>query len=176
MPETHLYRLWHGNDNNRAEIARFKAIDAEAVADYVKKDFLAHDTEITNEFGDEISQYLEFDLCKTCRAESGDNFDDEDCEYCEKAEWVQIEQDDDIEADFKTIYGTNDYYDLTNPEGEEKAPDWAPELKTAWEKDIQGGVEALIAKTVEEHPELAKSVDSELLRRGRRALKGGDVE
>ena len=145
------------------------------MAAYIKKEFIAPNTVINNEFGDEISLYFEFDLCKTCRAESGDDFDEAACEYCEKAEWVQIEQDDDIEPKFDTIYGTSDYYDLTQPEEAQKSPDWSPEIKAAYERDPQEGIEALIAKAVIDNPELAIGVDSELLKRGRRALAGEAV-
>jgi len=172
MAETHLYRLWHGSENNRSEIARFKAEDFETVSDYVRKEFLAPEAEIESEFGDELILYLNFNVCKGCEGELNGDRDEEACEYCERAEWLQIEQYDEIEPEFDTIYGTSEFYDLTKPEGEEKGPDWAPMLKTAWEKDPQGGAEASIAKLVEDNPELAKGVDSELLKRGRAALKG----
>jgi len=172
MTESHLYRLWHGSENNRSEIARFRAEDFETVSDYVRKEFIAPEAEITDEQGDEMNLILIFDVCKNCEAKKDDDFDEETCEYCETGEWLQIEQYDEIEPKFETIMGTNDFYDLTKPKGEEKAPDWCPELKKAFETDIQGGVEASIAKMVEDNPDLAKGVDSELLKRGRRALKG----
>ena len=172
MTETHLYRLWHGNENNRSEIARFKAEDFETVSDYVRKEFVVPEADITDEFGDEFSLYLNFDVCKDCEAKKEDDFNEERCWDCQISEWLQIEQHDEIEPKYDTIYGTSEFYDLTKPEGKEKGPDWAPMLKTAWEKDPQGGVEASIAKFVEDNPELAKGVDSELLKRGRAALKG----
>jgi len=85
----------------------------------------------------------------------------EDCEYyqidkdynpCESCDvgcmhGLNIEEVDyDIEREFKTIYGTNEYWDLTGDKPI-KANDWHPLLKSMWERDPQSGVNMLVALT-----------------------------
>ena len=172
MSETHLYRLWHGNNNNRSEIARLRAKDFDDVVKYVKKEFLKPGAEITDTFGDEISLYLNLDVCKRCDAKTEPDFTEDDCEGCETSEYLQIELNDEIEPEYNTIFGTNEFYDLLRPELLIKATPWSPELKKAWETDPVHGPAALIAKTIEDNPELIKGIDPELLKRGRAVLKG----
>lgn len=128
MVESHLYRVWHGTNNDRGEIARFRANDIDAVVDYVKKHFMKPGTEIHLEDGDDQHIYLIINSCKGCEFEISDNEDNEACQYCEISEYVEIVEDDNIEPDFKLIFGTNEFYDLTLPEGHEKKTDWHPKL------------------------------------------------
>jgi hypothetical protein len=127
MTESHLYRVWLGNNNDRRELARFRAHDAEDVLEYLKKHFIKEDVEIEMTDWHEYGIYVIFNVCADCetRLES----DDGECPVleCDIQEYIDIEENDDIEPDFKTIFGTTDFYDLTLPKGHEKKEDWCKE-------------------------------------------------
>jgi hypothetical protein len=94
----HLYRIWVGDENDRAEHARIKAPNLDAAVDWAKNRLIkksAHKN--IQEEGDEQNLYL-----MMYGKREGDSW------------WVQIEEDDSTEQEFKTLpYGTNEYYDLT---------------------------------------------------------------
>ena len=127
MSESHLYRVWHGDENNRSELARFRAVDIDKVIDYVKANLLKPNSEIELEDGDDEHLYLIFNPCQFCEY-FGTEDDEEICEGCESSEYIEIELDDDIEPDLRTIYGTTEFYDLTLPTGHEKKQDWLEDI------------------------------------------------
>lgn len=152
MTESHLYRVWHGTNNNRGEIARFRANDIDDVVNYVKEHFMKKGTEIELEDGDESQIYLIINSCKGCDFEISKDMEEEVCTHCETSEHVEIVLDDDIEADFKLIMGNNEFYDLTLPKGHEKKADWHPKLTA-------------VLRTIEEIQELKEKTNLAELKR-----------
>ena len=129
-----IYRIWHGTDNDRSEIARAKANSIDQVIELVKKEFLKPDT-LFDEDGDDQSLYLMIDVCQDC-----DSLHNRDCEYCERSEYIEIEEDQyGIEPEFKLMTGSNEFYDLTGGKTE-KAEDWNHTLKVISETDRQQGL------------------------------------
>ena len=129
MIEEKLYRIWFFNSNNRGEMARILSNSFEQVQDFIlnSSDF------INQQYKDEIEKTdfgLEWNICKECREnQKNQRYEDfeEQCNFCEcYLEGYQIEELEDYtkeECDFKTIFGTNDFYDLTEKEPT-KAKDW----------------------------------------------------
>jgi len=71
------------------------------------------------------------------------------CDGCSAGfEIEEVEEPTEDEFEFKTIQGTNDYYDLTKPEGQEKAPDWDKTLSGAWKKSPEHGIAALLLNPI----------------------------
>ena len=87
------------------------------------------------------------------------------------SEYVEIVEDQDATAEFKTIFGTNEYYDLTDPQSAEKSKVFNRFLFEAWNTDPQLGVSALIIQTIKDHPELEKGFSQELIEKSRRDLQ-----
>jgi len=171
-----LYRIWWGTSNNRSEFAHIKANDIDKVIDFVKSEFLEPDTEFYSEDGDSEHLYLMIDLCKDCDKEELRRLNDIEsdydlCESCEMSEYIEILEDNDTEEDFKTIMGTNEFYDLTNPEQTQKALNWSNFLTEAWETSPQLGVSALIVQTIRDNPDLEKGFSRELIEKSKKDLK-----
>ena len=83
-----------------------------------------------------------FKECEHCDLDY--NCDKEECDYW-TTEGYQIEEDNTIEEEFKTIYGTNDFFDLTK--SDPKSSDWDNDLSNAWKRDPQLGCNMLLTKT-----------------------------
>jgi hypothetical protein len=131
----HLYRVWQYDSNDRQEIAVVKAKDMEQAMDYVKKEYLTKegqenvseegdgefgvltlmdepdDTELKQEIHDEASSMTFKNI-----AEQTDWEGDELADRIEMEEsnvyGYQIDEDDESEESFHTIYGSNDFVDL----------------------------------------------------------------
>ena len=174
MTEAKLYRIWWGDNNDRREIARIKSEDLDQVKEFVAKKYLNPDTEY-EELGDCDNLILSLNVCQHCDpleyAEEGQT-EEEICEACEYSEYIQIELDTwGYEEELKTIFGTNDFYDLTDPEETEKTKIYNEFLHEAWEKSPSLGVSALIVQTIKDLPHLEKGFSKELIEKSRRDLE-----
>jgi len=161
-----LYRIWYGDDNDRGEIARAKADDMDQVIDLIKREFLKKDVEYEEE-GDDDDLILILDICSDC--EYRDKLDEDGeryCENCTRTEWIQIERDDDVKPEFKTIFGSNDFYDLTDPDKTRLI--YNEFLNKAWEKSPRLGVAALIVQTIKDNPDLEKGFSPELIKKSKK--------
>jgi len=162
-----LFRVYWGTSNNRSEFARVKANDIEDVIEFAKKEFLKPDTEFYDIDGESDHIYMMIDLCTNCTDQSEEN-----CDFCEQSEYIEIEEDTyGYEPKFETIWGTNEFYDLTDPEQPEKALNWNEGVAKAWEISPQLGVSALIVQTIRDNPELAKAFSKELIEKSKKDLK-----
>ncbi len=135
LPEgVHLFRIFAFEssefDADRSETAHFKARNIDDVTDFIKKEFFKKDKEIQDsveiedidEDQSRVSSTEAFD-------ENGNSLTDEEASKLQEEKGddavgyvdtgFDIEQDDDIEEDFNTIFGGNDFYDLTKPKGQE---------------------------------------------------------
>ena len=127
----HIYRIWsfesdEGNSDRR-EIAHVKAKNVEEATEFVKKQFvIAKHRNDLNEDGDDNSTYISKSFAYN---ENGEELTQKEIDKLEESgdedeiNWqevgFQIEEDDDEEEDFNTIYGGNDFYDLTKPKGQQ---------------------------------------------------------
>jgi len=118
-----LFRVWYFDSNDREEIARFKADDFEDVQDYLLKHFIKEGKQEEIEetdFGLMWNQFEPDECIEQHRADGVEEARDEDynpCDMCDGCEAgfsiEEIEDPTEDEFEFKTIQGTNDYYDLT---------------------------------------------------------------
>jgi len=129
-----LFRIWMWDQNDRREVARFKAEEFEDVQQYLLKNF------IKSEFQDDIEStecglewmnqdpeqcLKEIDIEDLTEDEreaynEGEYCPCETCEGCLMGYHIEeIEDPDGVSWgetwEFKTIYGTNEFYDLTQP-------------------------------------------------------------
>lgn len=144
-----LYRLWQYDSNDRSEIARvisenFKTVQEWAMEHFIKEEF-RQDVECT-EIG------IEWSKCGDCTAhlDLTDETKEEICESCEDStEGIQIEEIETIEDEdlsFKTIYGTNEFFDLTTKD-HKKAENWNNTLDKAFKINPQVGCDMLLGLT-----------------------------
>lgn len=174
MTKPKLYRIWYSDGNNRDELFRAKAHDIENVVEFIKSDILKPeslenlDVDLSNEYFAVI--YL--DSCIECEFSTNNerNEDNEECEFCEQSETITIELDNEIEPELKTIYGTNDYYDLTL-KTPQKAKDWNSDIAQAWQESPEKGIAALIVYDVETHALHAKGYSKELVEHSKKILR-----
>ncbi len=130
--KSHLFVIYSTRsteyDGDRQESAHIRAKNLDEVIDFIKKDFfqkrVQNDLDVeesmeetayvttsyaTDEEGNELSQ----NEIETIQEKDGE----------EAVNWVtegfEIQQDDEEEDNFHTIYGGNDFYDLTKPKGEQ---------------------------------------------------------
>ena len=162
-----LYRIWFGTSDNRSELGRATADDIDQVIDLVKKEYLKPDTEFYDiDYQGDDQVYLMINLCNDCEYQDTDY-----CENCEQSEYVEIIEDNETDPEFKTIFGTNEYYDLTDPQALEKSKVFNRFLFEAWNTDPQLGVSALIIQTIKDHPELEKGFSKQLIEKSRKDLQ-----
>lgn len=169
MEIANLYRIWYGDSNDRQEIGRAQAYDIDAVIEYVKTQYLKPNVEFydIDYQGDDLV-YLMIDMCKDCivKANPGDYVPEgcDPCEDCEISEWIQIELNNDIDPEFKTIFGVNEYADLTE---DTRPTTYNRTLKDAWDKSPEKGISALILETVKTNPRLRSAFSKELIEKSR---------
>jgi len=136
-----LFRIWYFTQNDRSEIARVKANEFDDVQEFLKADFIKKEfqnqveqTDIGLEWmentpekcfeeltSEEKTQY-KGDITEICNGCDG---------CCAGFQIEEIEQPQKEDFELKTIYGTNDFYDLT-VKPYVKAKDWQPLLARAW--------------------------------------------
>jgi len=176
-----LYRIWWSDSNDRNELARAKATDIDQVIEFVKAEFLKPETELYDIDYQEYGVYMMIDACKDCEFKDCRGCDPEleadinreqcrlcleykatVCENCEHSEYIEIQEDPDTEPELKTIFGTNDYHDLTDPQQPEQPQVYNEFLHEAWKQSPRLGVSALIIQTIKDHPELEQAFSKDL--------------
>lgn len=119
--ETKLYRIWNGwsdaGSGDRCEIMRIRSYSIDDVIDYIKNKVLNYDV-FYDELGDEKDLYLMIDVCNHCKLCDTDR---DLCDDCENSEYIEIEEDNNIEPSFRLIDGHNYFIDLTFTNYFEKA-------------------------------------------------------
>lgn len=172
-----LYRIWYYDYNDRREVARVKSSDFDKVVQFLKNHFIepkylddVHETDYGISWSDSTPQEcFEIrdldedvtidDICFNCGI---------DCTVGFHAE--ELEEPDLDDFEYKTIYGTNEYYDLDDPKETEKTKVYNEFLNNAWMKSPQLGVSALIVNTIRENPELEKGFSKELIEKSKKDL------
>ncbi len=111
-----IYRIWSYDSNDRSEIGRIKALNFETV-----QDFILYST-IKPEYRKDITETdIGFELITCNKEECLENNQEENedsiCDLCSMPSIYGIEiqeyQDSEIEQEYKTILGTNEYWNLT---------------------------------------------------------------
>lgn len=146
-----LFRIWYSDSNNRSEYARAKANDIEEVIEWLQKDFFKPEAlEILNiDINSDTQAFIDWqEEPEEDQELTEEELDAYDGGITYSLEIVEIEEPEPEDFEFKTIYGTNDYYDLTGAEPV-KAPDWDKELSEAWKRNAQEGCNLLTKKTLE---------------------------
>jgi hypothetical protein len=116
-----LYRVWSGDENDRSEIARIGAPDLDNALAIAKKKFVKPSAlKNVMEDGDDKMVVLQWFY-------PGKDEEDEGT-----SEYIQVEEDEFAKPEdfeFNTIFGSNDYYELSKPGGRvRKAPDPYPAI------------------------------------------------
>jgi hypothetical protein len=149
--EIKLYRIWSYDSNDRSETARAIARDYETVLQFVKKTFI--DLEELRKNNVELEETeMGLEWCESCVNCEGK--DTEECNMCEiQLSGYQIEEIETPDSinfgetfDFKTIFGTNDFYDLTGKRPK-KSEDWNKLLCRAFKIAPQVGADTLLGLT-----------------------------
>lgn len=139
-----LYRIWSFDYNDRREIARAIARDFETVQDYLLNEFIKPEFREDIELTDYGLEWDETPDLETALQEGYVKNEEEYEEYMQYGEAdirgfqiEEIEQPSGLywgeEFHFKTIFGTNDFYDLTGKR-HTKAKDTDTGLRQAWKK------------------------------------------
>ena len=95
---------------------------------------------------------IEWSKCEDCTAhlDLTNETKEEICESCEDStEGIQIEEIEEIDDEdlsFKTIYGTNEFFDLTTKD-HKKAENWNNTLEKAFKINSQAGCDMLLGLT-----------------------------
>jgi hypothetical protein len=112
--EGHLYRIYWSDGNDRQEIAHLLAKGMDSAAEFAKKKFLtAHGRKkIISEDGDDEVSYVSIDSTDSASLSSEDKKDFDNGMFEGGMDTLSLELDDDETPDFKTIYGTNEFFDL----------------------------------------------------------------
>ena len=146
-----LFRVWSWDQNDRCEIARFKADTFDEVQAYLLEHFIKEegrdDVEET-EHGLEWSESTPEECIEQRKADEVEDADEEDyspCDSCDGCvagfEIEEIEEPEADEFEFKTIQGTNEYYDLTKrkvlEESLKQLKEQHDRLEKKWEADVE---------------------------------------
>jgi len=125
-----LFRVWYDDSNDRTEIARFKADDFVDVQDYLLKHFIKEGKQEEIEetdFGLMWNEFTPDECLEQHKADEIEGAEDEDynpcdmCGGCSAGFSIEgVEEPTEDEFAFKTMRGTNDYYDLTKRKELEK--------------------------------------------------------
>ena len=149
-----LYRIFYSDGNDRDELGRVNAENIDKAIEYALTQYFKPDLEYDDDAGDNEHLYLRINSCKYCDkteiAEINDiDIDDIDsiCEFCEVSEYIEIMLDNDSDHEYKTIFGVNEYADLstdTRPQSHNET------LVKAWNISPQHGVNELMYQTVKD--------------------------
>ena len=161
-----IYRIFYSDGNDRDELGRVNAPNMDRAIEYALKQYFKPELEYT-ENGDNECTYLMIDSCKFCDKKElmmlNDIEEEEElCEYCEVSEYIEIVQDSDAKPEYKTIYGVNEYADLSS---DVKPTAYNPTLVKAWRKNPQVGATELMYQTINNNPEMVEAIDIEYLKR-----------
>jgi len=159
-----IYKIFFSDGNDRDELGRVNAPDIDKAVEYALKQYFKPDLEYTEE-GDNEDLFLMIDSCKHCElyADLQSMKEEDICENCEISEYIEIVEDKDADPEYKTIYGVNEYADLSTPDI--RPTPYNPTLVKAWSIDSQTGVTELMFQTINDNPKLCESVDFEYLKK-----------
>ena len=90
------------------------------------------------------------------------------CEDCEQSEYIEITQDPDTEPEYRTIYGVNEYADLTT---DTRPQPYNKQLANAWKQSPEKGIAALTLHTIQTNPKLLKAYSPELIEKHKQTLR-----
>jgi len=161
-----IYRIFFSDGNDRDELGRVNAPDMDKAIEYALAQYFKPGIEYT-ENGDNDCALLLIDSCKHCDVKeiariNGLEDSSEVCENCETSEYIEITLDNDATPEFKTIYGVNEYADLSS---DVKPEAYNPTLVKAWNMGHQVGVTELMHQTINNMPVMVESIDFEYLQR-----------
>lgn len=150
-----LYRIWESDGNDRDEYARVKANDSEQVIEWLKQTYFKPEALEQLDIQDDVIFWNDCDK-EECAKMNDVSTDSEDyevmCESCETSQHSlsieEIENPTPEDFESKTIYGTNEFYDLTQDKPV-KAEDWNQKLAQEWKADPQKGCDLLLKLTLE---------------------------
>ncbi len=147
VEKMHLFRVfstWSNEfDGDRQETATIKARSLEEATEFVEKEFFKKSAQKDLQVdGDDETTYIsssyptdeDGNVLTQAQAEKIQDRDGDDA-VGYNTEGFEIFQDDDTEESFHTIYGGNDFYDLSKPKGKESEFTSSDAIKEA------GGVE-----------------------------------
>jgi len=174
-----LYRIWYSDGNDRSESARILACDFDVVQEFLLKTFIEPESQGEIELTDFGLEWSECDLreCQKIAKEDNPEITEEDlediCSMCDNPnmkyfEIEELEDFDKSELEFKTIYGTNDFYDLTKDKPI-KAEDWSELI--AKQNTLEKKISALIIQTIRDKPELEKGFNKKLIQKSLNDIK-----
>jgi len=155
-----LFRIWMWEQNDRREVARFKAEEFEDVQQYLLKKFIKEecqdDIELTecglewmNQDPEQCLKEIDIEDLTEDEVEAHTEGEYCPCETCEGClmgyHLEEIEEADGVSWgetwEFKTIQGTNEFYDLTIRTKLEKKLEQLKEqhkrLEAIWERDVR---------------------------------------
>ena len=151
--KSHLYRIystWDSEDDgDREETAHVRARNMDEAIEFIKKDFfkqrVQNDLQVDGD-GEETA-YITTSYAVDDKGNELSENEVEEIQQKEGDEAVrfvtegfEIIQDDEEEDNYHTIYGGNDFYDLTKPKGEQKGFTSEDAIKKA------GGIEKAFFK------------------------------
>ncbi len=168
--EPKYFEIWHSDGNDRTQLARVKAFDIKDVVNFSLDEFLTpeakKDADIDISYED--TAIINLNVCSDCEFKDKNS---EECNFCELSETLTVELDTyDKTEHYKTIFGTDDFYDLTKPKPT-KNKDWNPFLKKNWDKSPEKGLSALILNTIEELPQLTHAFSKELIEKSKKDVE-----
>jgi len=171
-----LYKIWESDPNDRSHFGNVISDDWDKVIKWMKNNF------IKPEYQDR-AETINIGICiSTCNpddcwenVEKGEYEDKEEmCGECDNSQSLYITAEEiktvDIsDFDYKTIFGTNEFYDLTGNEPTKK-DDFDPALSSAWRHSPKVGMAALLLSPLTPQsalsPELKKKSKEELEKAG----------
>jgi len=173
-----LYRIFTFSTSERREVGRALIRDGdegEALQWLIKEWVVEEKQGDVEEFDFEFGFGFELFTCDESDVRECQKLyeTDDPCTDCmEPPKWglilEEMEEWDESDLQYKTIYGTNEYYDFTlDPSNPRKAEDWNPLLALAWRRNPQLGISVLVTTTVEENPRLERAFDPEFLKKSR---------
>ena len=156
-----IYKIFFSDGNDRDELGRVNAENIDQATEYALKQYFKPDLEYTEE-GDNEDLFLMIDSCKHCElyADLQSMKEEDICENCEISEYIEIRLDMDADPEYKTIYGVNEYADLST---DIKPSSYNPTLVKAWDMGPQIGVTELMFQTINNNPKMVESIDPEYL-------------
>jgi len=174
-----LYRIFTFTAESRREVGRALirvGDESEALQWLIREWVVEEKQEEVEEFDFEFGLGFELFTCSESDVEECQKVyeTDDPCADCmEPPKWglilEEMEEWDESDLRYKTIYGTNEFYDFTeDPSNPKKAEDWNPLLALAWRRDPQLGVSVLVATQVEEKPSLERVYEPSFLDRCRK--------
>ena len=138
--ESKLFRIVQSDGNDRDTYAHAKAYDIQDIIDWLHQTYFQTETLnlLDTTIESDTNAYISWTECGDCTKK--------ECDFCEVPlcylEITQIMNPDPQDYEYKTIYGTNQYYDLTRDQPK-KAQDWNKPLKNAFSINPQLGVDML---------------------------------